>query len=185
MHALDGLFANRTSVRPETVSTDTAGASEIVFAVAWTVGYRYAPRLADLADHRLWVTDLRVDYGGLQGLVRNPAKTSIIADQWDQIRRLAASLEARTVTPSAILRSLERWPNSPSLGRALSELGRIVKTLHLLDYCHDPVYRRAIHRLVGRGESRNSLARPQPPSPVEGGYGLSRDLPICGSTHRR
>jgi hypothetical protein len=41
----------------------------------------------------------------------------------------------------------------------LAELGRVIKTLHVLNYCHDPVYRRAIHRLLGRGESRNSLAR--------------------------
>lgn len=36
---------------------------------------------------------------------------------------------------------------------------RVVKTLHVLDYCTDPLYRRAIHRILGRGESRNSLAR--------------------------
>ncbi len=44
-------------------------------------------------------------------------------------------------------------------GRALVELGRIIKTLHVLDYCHDADYRRAIHRILVRGESRNSLAR--------------------------
>ena len=159
LYALDGLMANQTVLRPDTVSTDTAGASEIVFALAWALGYRYGPRLADLADHRLWVIDARADYGPLQGLARNRANTSLIAGQWDQICRLAASLEARTVTPSAILRSLQRGPNPSSLGRALAELGRIVKTLHVLDYCHDPVYRRAIHRILGRGESRNSLAR--------------------------
>ncbi len=159
LYALDGLVANQTVVRPDTVSTDTAGASEIVFAIAWALGYRYAPRLADLADRRLWVMDGRANYGALRGLARNRANTPLIAGQWDQICRLAASLEARTVTPSAILRSLQRGPNPSSLGRALGELGRIVKTLHVLDYCHDPLYRRAIHRLLGRGESRNSLAR--------------------------
>lgn len=158
LYALDGLMANQTVLRPDTVSTDTAGASEIVFALAWALGYRYGPRLA---DHRLWVIDARADYGPLQGLARNRANTPLIAAQWDQICRLAASLEARTVTPSAILRSLQRGPNPSSRGRALAELGRIVETLHVLDYCHDPAYRRAIHRILGRGESRsrNSLAR--------------------------
>ena len=94
LYALDGLMANQTVVRPNTVSTDTAGASEIVFALAWATGYRYGPRLADLADHRLWVIDARADYGPLQGLARNRANTSLIAGQWDQICRLAASLEA-------------------------------------------------------------------------------------------
>lgn len=156
---LDGLVANQTVVRPETVSTDTAGASEVVFALAWALGYRYGPRLADLADRRLWVTDPAADYGPLAGLARNRARLPVIADQWDQICRLAASLEARTVTPSAILRSLQRGPNPSSLARALVELGRIIKTLHVLDYCVDPLYRRAIHRVLNRGESRNSLAR--------------------------
>ena len=47
---LDGLLANQTSIQPEMVSTDTAGASEIVFALAWALSYRRAPRLADLPD---------------------------------------------------------------------------------------------------------------------------------------
>jgi hypothetical protein len=55
LYALDGLMANQTVVRPETVSTDTAGASEIVFALAWTLGYRYAPA---------WPTWPTIAYGG-------------------------------------------------------------------------------------------------------------------------
>jgi hypothetical protein len=81
LYALDGLMANQTVVCPETVSTDTAGASEIVFALAWTLGYRYAPRLADLADHRLWRIDAAANYGPLQGLARNRINTSLITSQ--------------------------------------------------------------------------------------------------------
>ncbi len=53
LYTLDGLLANQTLIRPEMVSTDTAGSSEIVFALARTLGYRWAPRLADLPDQRL------------------------------------------------------------------------------------------------------------------------------------
>lgn len=34
-----------------------------------------------------------------------------------------------------------------------------IKTLHVLEYAHDPAYRRTIHHLLSRGERRNSLAR--------------------------
>jgi len=159
LYTLDGLVANQTTIRPDTVSTDTAGASEIVFALAWTLGYRYAPRLADLADHRLWRIDRSADYGPLDGLARNKVSTDRIAAQWDQICRLTASIEAGTVTPSTIMRTLQRGPNPSSLARALVELGRIIKTLHILTYCDDPIYRRDIHRILNRGESRNGLAR--------------------------
>jgi len=159
LYALDGLLANPTSVKPETVSTDTAGASEIVFALSWALGYRFAPRLADLADHRLWRIDAKADYGQLNGLARNKINTGLIASQWDQICRLTASLEARTVTPSSILRTLQRSHNPSMLARAIGELGRVIKTLHILNYCHDPTYRRDIGRVLNRGENRNRLAR--------------------------
>jgi hypothetical protein len=35
----------------------------------------------------------------------------------------------------------------------------VIKTLHVLEYAHDPAYRRIIHHLLSRGERRNSLAR--------------------------
>ncbi len=33
------------------------------------------------------------------------------------------------------------------------------KTIHLLDYCNDPIYRRAILGQINRGEGRHELAR--------------------------
>ena len=159
LHVLDGLLANQTGIQPEMVSTDTAGASEIVFALAWALGYRWAPRLADLPGQRLWRIDREAHYGPLNGLARNRINTRLITDNWDEICRLTASLRAGTVIPSAILRTLQRGPSPSSLARALAELGRVIKTLHVLEYAHDPAYRRTIHHLLSRGERRNSLAR--------------------------
>ncbi len=159
LHVLDGLLANQTGIQPEMVSTDTAGASEIVFALAWALGYRWAPRLADLPDQRLWRIDRDAHYGSLNGLARHRINTRLIAEHWDEICRLTASLRAGTVVPSAILRTLQRGPSPSSLARALAELGRVIKTLHVLEYAHDPAYRRIIHHLLSRGERRNSLAR--------------------------
>ena len=45
------------------------------------------------------------------------------------------------------------------LGRALGELGRIPKTLHLLTFIDDPCYRRGILTQLNRGEGRHRLAR--------------------------
>jgi TnpA family transposase len=158
LYALDGLLANQTLIQPAMVSTDTAGASEIVFALAWTLGYRWAPRLADLPDQRLWRIEPTAHYGPLDGLARHRINTRLIAER-DEICRLTASLRERTVTPSAIVRTLQRGPNPSSLARGLAELGRVIKTLHVLEYCRIPAYRRAIHRMLNRGEGRNSLAR--------------------------
>jgi len=71
LYVLDGLIANQTGIRPEMVSTDTAGASEVIFALTWALGYRWAPRLADLPDLRLWRIDRHARCGPLDGLARN------------------------------------------------------------------------------------------------------------------
>ena len=78
LHVLDGLLANDTVIQPEMVSTDTAGASEIVFALAWCLGYRWAPRLADLPDLRLWRIDPSAHYGPLDGLARHRINTCLL-----------------------------------------------------------------------------------------------------------
>lgn len=159
LHVLDGLLANPTGIQPEMVSTDTAGASEIVFALSWALGYRWAPRLADLPNQRLWRIDPHAHYGPLDELARQRVNTRLIAQHWDEICRLTASLRAGTVVPSTILRTLQRGPNPSSLARALAELGRVIKTLHVLEYAHDPSYRRTIRQMLSRGERRNALAR--------------------------
>jgi len=53
-------------------------------------------------------------------------------------------------------RDVQEYPNAEV---ALAEFGRIIKTLHVLQYCRDPEYRRTIRHLLNRGETRNSLAR--------------------------
>jgi len=95
----------------------------------------------------------------LDGLARNKINTRLIADEWDEICRFTASIEAGTVVPSTIMRTLQRQPNPSRLARALVELGRIIKTRHILNYCDDATYRRDIQRTLNRGESRNGLAR--------------------------
>ena len=98
LYVLDGLIANQTGIRPEMVSTDTAGASEVIFALTWALGYRWAPRLADLPDLRLWRVDRHARYGPLDGLARNHINTRLIAEHWDEIcpaHRLAARRHRR------------------------------------------------------------------------------------------
>ena len=60
---------------------------------------------------------------------------------------------------SELIRALQRGGRPSSLARAISEIGRIAKTLHLLAYIDDEAYRRRILRQINRGEGRHSVAR--------------------------
>jgi Tn3 transposase DDE domain len=64
-----------------------------------------------------------------------------------------------TISASEIIRSLQRGAKRPLLWRAIGELGRIPKILHMLTFIDDENYRRRILTQLNRGEGRNGLAR--------------------------
>jgi TnpA family transposase len=90
---------------------------------------------------------------------RNGLRRELIVENWDEFLRVAGSLKTGTVKPSELIRGLQRGNKISTLGRAIGELGRIRKTMHLLNYSSDATYRRHILTQLNRHESRNGLAR--------------------------
>ncbi len=54
-HVLDGLLYNESDLHIEEHYTDTSGFTDHVFALCHFLGFRFAPRIRDLADKRLYV----------------------------------------------------------------------------------------------------------------------------------
>jgi TnpA family transposase len=158
-YVLNGLLENETSLEPKELMTDTAGYSDIVFALFWLLGFQFSPRLADIGESRFWRLDRRADYGALNGLARHRVNTKLIIQNWDDFLRVAGSLKMGTLSASELIRTLQRGSKRSLLARALGELGRIPKTLHLLAFIDDPDYRRRILTQLNRQEGRHRLAR--------------------------
>ncbi len=71
---------------------------------------------------------------------------------WDEILRLATSIKQGTVTASLMLRKLGSYPRQNGLAVALRELGRIERTLFILDWLQSvELRRRACRAEQGRG----------------------------------
>ena len=139
--------------------TDTAGATDHVFGLCHLLGFRFAPRLRDLADRRLYVLDRTADYGCLEPLIAGPVRTLLVEESWDELLRLAASVERGAVAPSVMLKKLAAYPRQNGLAKALRELGRIERTLFALDWLEEPALRRRSHGGLNKGESHHSLKR--------------------------
>ena len=82
-----------------------------------------------------------------------------IRAHWDEILRLATSIKQGTVTASLMLRKLGSYPRQNGLAVALRELGRIERTLFILDWLQNVELRRRVHAGLNKGEARNALAR--------------------------
>jgi TnpA family transposase len=121
---------------------------------------QFSPRLADSGGARFWRIDPRADYGKLNRIATNRIDTRLIMEHYDDILRVAGSLLQRTTTASDLMRALRSHTRHlATLGRAIVQIGRVPKTVHLLDYCSDPAYRRPILGQLNRGESRHDLSR--------------------------
>ncbi|MFK7983978.1 MAG: Tn3 family transposase [Saprospiraceae bacterium] len=156
---LAGILEQPTDLKPIQIMTDTAGYSDIVFGLFYMLGYQFSPRIADTGSTRFWRMDRKTDYGQLNGIARNKIDMELIKTHWDEILRLIASLKTGKVQALQIMQILQRGGHPNSLGKAIQELGRIIKTIHSLTYVDDENYRRSILTQLNRGESRHELAR--------------------------
>lgn len=123
------------------------------------LGYRFAPRIRNVGETRLYSPTRIHGLTTVAPLIGGPINTATIAQHWDEILRLAASIKTGTVTASLMMRKLGAYPRQNGLAIALRELGRIERTLFLLDWLQNPELRRTVTAGLNKGEARNTLAR--------------------------
>ena len=159
-YVLDGLLYHESDLRIEEHNTDTAGFTDHVFGLLHLLGFRFAPRIRDLGDTKLFIPKGDTAYDSLKSMNSSDRlNIKAIRAHWDEILRLATSIKQGTVTASLMLRKLGSYPRQNGLAVALRELGRIERTLFILDWLQSVELRRRVHAGLNKGEARNALAR--------------------------
>ncbi len=158
-YVLAGILDNDTALAIREHTSDTHGFTEHLFGLCALLGIAFMPRLKDLPDQVLSRIDRDADYGALQPLLRGRINVELILEQWDQLVRLAASLKDRLTPAHVLMQRLANANASDRLASALTQLGRLMKTLHILRYIHEAPLRDAIQLQLNRGEFRHILAR--------------------------
>lgn len=157
LFVLNGILDHDTALRVREHTTDTHGATEQLFGICALL--EFMPRLKDLPDQVLYRIDRDADYGALGPVLRGGVNLDLIAEQWDQLVRIVASLKDRTAPADVVLQRLINAPPADRLAKALTALGRLVKTIQILRYIHDTPLRQAIQLQLNRGEFRHNLAK--------------------------
>jgi TnpA family transposase len=158
-YVLDGLLYHESDLRIEEHYTDTAGFTDHVFGLMHFLGFRFAPRIRDLGDTKLYIPKGDTVYEGLKPMIGGTLNVKQVRAHWDEILRLVTSIKQGTVTASLMLRKLGSYPRQNGLAMALRELGRIERTLFMLDWLQSVELRRRVHAGLNKGEARNALAR--------------------------
>lgn len=159
IHVIDGLLYHETDLRIEEHYTDTAGYTDQVFGLSHLLGFRFAPRLRDISDVKLHSIDKPSDYSKIEPLLRGRVNVKIIQENYNDILRLAHSIREGKVSGSLIMGKLGSYARQNRLATALREIGKIEKTIFILDYVTNEESRRRIQRGLNKGEAMNALAR--------------------------
>ena len=158
VYVLDGLFDHDTILEIEELFTDTGGASDHVFALFCLIGRRFSPRLRNIKDRKFHTFEKADSYPTLANHIGAPINTALIMEHWDELLRLAASIMTRAVAPSTIL----KWcssSKSSELAKALRELGRIERTMFMIEWYSSPALRRRCQAGLNKGEAAHKLKR--------------------------
>jgi len=156
LYVLDGLLYHGISLMIREHYTDSHGFTDIVFAFMYLLGFRLAPRIANVPDLTLW-------YGKGYDVVcpqlfDGAISLQSIASQWEPIQRIATTILDGKTPASQIIRKISAFSRKHPLFKALRNLGRLVRTSHILEMAGDKDFRRRILQGLNKGESRNALA---------------------------
>lgn len=119
-YVLDGLLYHEADLGIEEHYTGTAGFTDHVFGLMHVLGFRFAPRIRDRADRRLYLSGTSKRFPTLTPLIGGIVNLEHIRMHWDEVLRLASSIRQGTVTASLMLRKLGGYPRQNGLAIALT-----------------------------------------------------------------
>jgi TnpA family transposase len=163
-YVLDGLLGNETDLPVFEHATDTHGATLANFALFDLVGKQLSPRIRDLGKITLYRTGPRADfldrYPRAGALLTRRLNLELITDMWDDLLRVAASVQGGHATAALVVGKLcssKRQQNA--LTGAIKEYGALRRTVYATRYLADETYRRRIARQLNKGENLHALRR--------------------------
>ncbi len=161
-YVLDEILGNPTDLPIAEHTTDTSGQTLANFALFDLLGLRFSPRIRDLPSRRLYRLGPARDYAAYPRagpMLTKPIQRQLIAEHWDDLLRLAASLKFGHATTSLLVAKLQSGSRQNALTRALLEYGRVVRSVYILGYLVDESRRRRTQRQLNKGESLHALRR--------------------------
>ncbi|MBF0364914.1 MAG: transposase [Oligoflexia bacterium] len=157
-YTLDEILNNITELEILEHTTDTAGYTDIVFALFDLLGLKFCPRLKDIGGQKLYCfTDVSGKYKHVLPLLKGNIRENYILKHSDEMLRIVASIKLGWVTSSLLIGKIQSSKGINLAANPLRENGCIEKTIHILKYISDERYQRKIGKQLNKGEALHSL----------------------------
>ena len=158
-YVIDGIMRNEV-VKSDIHSTDTHGYSEVIFGATFGL-VEFAPRIKGVGNQQLYAFQKRKHYeeSGYKLLPDRYIQSALIEEQWNEILRFLATIRLKVTSASQLFKRLNSYSKQHPLYRGLKEFGRGPKTLFILKYVDDLVFRQAIEKQLNKAESSNKFSK--------------------------
>ena len=159
-YVLDEILNNETDLTILEHTTDTAGYTDVVFALFDLLGMQFSPRLRDIGERQRYKlkTDAMI-YPRLDARLMGRIDLTRLLERWDDLVRVAGSLKRGYVTASLLVSRLQAYPRQGQFTKLLQEYGRFIKTIFILRYLEDEALRRRVHTQLNKGEKLHDLRK--------------------------
>ncbi len=156
---IEGVLRHCTDMDLQKNYVDTHGASEVGFAFSYMLDFDLLPRFKNIHKQSLYVAhkeDL-TKYNHLIPIMSRAINWDIIEAQYDQIIKYTVALKLGTANAEAIMKRFTRGNLQHPVYKALSELGKAIKTIFLCRYLGSEGLRREIHEGLNVVERWNGI----------------------------
>ena len=102
-YVIDGLLYHEADLSIATHHTDGGGVSDHVFALAYLLGFYFAPRIPNLAERRLYTFGPPSAWPALEPFIAGRIDENLITAHWDDVLRLATSVRTGAAAPRCSL----------------------------------------------------------------------------------
>jgi TnpA family transposase len=159
IYILEGLLKNTSDIQPTTVHADTQGQSTPVFGLSHLLGIRLMPRIRNWKDLRFFRPSKDSRYRHIDALFSDTIDWELIETHWPDLLQVVLSIKAGTISSAQLLRRLGSYSRRNRLYQAFRELGRVVRTVFLLEYLNDAPLREHITATTNKVEAYNGFAK--------------------------
>lgn len=153
------MTENKSDIQPDIIHSDSHGQSESVFGLAYLLGIKLMPRIKNWKHLTFYRPEKKSRYEHIDALFGNHIDWKLIAENFDEMLRMAVSIKAGKLLPSTILRRLGSYNRRNRLNQAFHELGRVVRTEFLLNWISDLELRRVTLGAMNKSEQFNRFSK--------------------------
>ena len=159
VHILDGLLENKSDIQPDTIHGDTQAQSTTVFALSYLLGIKLMPRIRNIKDLKWYLPSEDFKIENIKDLFTDVIDWNLIKTHIPDMLKVALSVSKGKMRSSMILKKLGTSSRKNKLYFAFRELGRVIRTIFLLNFINDENLRRMINAATNISEAWNGFIK--------------------------